>query len=121
MAADLKDVRSLYFKPGSLPEDFPAWNKKVLRNMAIGTYLVKSGDGVLGGVIIIRGAADALALIYDRPNAIGVLSDDDLAAAAGITGAANAMSGFVNMPIAMYRGIVVNINQADMIVAIYFA
>lgn len=120
MAAELKDIRSLYFKPGSLPEEFPSWNKRVFRNQPIGTYPVKSGEGTLGGIIVIRGAADALVLVYDRPNAMGVLSDDDLAAVAGITGVANAMDGFVNMPIAMYRGIVVNINQADIIVAIYF-
>lgn len=118
MGKDVGDVRTLYLRPGSLPEDFPAWGKRTFRNRS-GTIRV-SGPGTLGGVVVSRGATDAQVLVYDRDSIEGALKDDDIAASVGVTGSAKAFDGFVNMPIQMVRGIVVNIDVADAVVTVYF-
>lgn len=110
--------RAGYYGLGGLPEDFPAWNKRTFRNRS-GVIRV-SGPGTLGGIVVVRGATDARVIAYDRDSAIGTLKDDEIAAPVGVTGSAKAFDGFVNMPIKMERGIVIDIDVADAIVTVYF-
>lgn len=118
MAVSVGEKRAAYYKLGGLPEDFPSWNKRTFRNRS-GTFVV-SGPGTLGGVMVVRGATDAQVLVYDRESAEGALKDDEIAAPVGVTGSAKAFDGFVNMPIQMSRGIVINVDVADAIVTVYF-
>ena len=102
-----------------IPDEFPAWNKRTIRNKS-GTHQILSEPGKLGGILVTRGAGDCLVLAYDREGTTGTLEDIDIAAAASALATANNVDGFVNMPVQMYKGIVITISQPDAIVTVYF-
>ncbi len=104
------DTRTGYAQRGFKPQEFPRWDKKTYRQA--GTFKV-SGPGTLGGVIVRRVGADVTVTVYDYGGTIlDTLPDAAIAAPIGVTGAAGAIDGFVNMPIKMDAGIMVVISVA---------
>lgn len=112
------DRRTDFTPRPRVPEEWLRANKRAYRKT--GTFLV-GGPGTLIGVTVRRGAADVEVTVYDRADVAGVLSDEEIAAAVGSVTAAGATGGFVNQPVVMERGIVVNITQADAVVVVYYA
>lgn len=114
------DRRADYYhiSPSDVLEAFPRWNARTYRNQA-GTFVVAAGPVTLGGVILVRGASDVQVLLYNASSTVG-LTDTSLIAAAGVTGSAKSMDGFVNCPITAPLGLVVSIDVADAIVTVLY-
>jgi hypothetical protein len=120
--AEVRDIRALYLKPGPRADEKEifAWQKRVFKNRA-GKFLVKSGRGIVAGVLAIRGASDVVVNLYDAADPNLSLGENELAVAVGVTGVSGSMDGFVNLPVEFQRGIIVEIPTNDMTVTVLYS